>query len=74
MENSKPKLATFLKYARVELAPPKISEIPQVMAGFGKLVRGAKTGAWKNVTVRVWIFVIALVSCVFFVLKIFAGS
>lgn len=53
MESSKPKLATFFKYARVELAPPKVSEIPQVMAGFGKLVRGAKTGAWKNVTVRV---------------------
>nr|ALJ10909.1 mitochondrial F1F0-ATP synthase [Dolomedes sulfureus] len=52
MENSKPKLATFIKYARVELAPPKISEMPEVMSGFGRLMKGAKSGAWKNVTVR----------------------
>lgn len=53
IENSKPKLVTFMKYARVELAPPKIKEIPEVMAGFGRLMKGAKSGAWKNVTVKV---------------------
>ncbi|XP_035222419.1 ATP synthase subunit g, mitochondrial-like [Stegodyphus dumicola] len=52
VEGSKPKLATFIKYAKVELAPPKISEMPEVMAGFGRLVRSAKSGAWKHVSVK----------------------
>lgn len=41
-----------MKYARVELAPPKISEIPQIRAGIGKLISSAKSGAWKQQTVK----------------------
>lgn len=41
-----------MKYARVELGPPKLSEIPQIKAGIGKLLSGAKNGAWKNQTVK----------------------
>ncbi|GFU93450.1 ATP synthase subunit g, mitochondrial [Trichonephila clavipes] len=52
MENSKPKLETFVKYAKVELVPPKMSEMPEVMAGFGRLMRSAKSGAWKQYTMR----------------------
>lgn len=53
VEGSKPKLATFIKYAKVELAPPKISELPEVAAGIGRVMRSAKSGAWRHVTVRV---------------------
>ncbi|KOB65767.1 H+ transporting ATP synthase subunit g [Operophtera brumata] len=50
--HARPKFNIFMKYARVELAPPKISEIPQIKAGLGKLVHSAKTGAWKDQTVK----------------------
>ncbi|XP_015920507.1 ATP synthase subunit g, mitochondrial [Parasteatoda tepidariorum] len=52
VESSKPKLATFVKYAKVELVPPKMSEMPEVMAGFGRLMRSAKSGAWRHTPVR----------------------
>ncbi|KAJ0182794.1 hypothetical protein K1T71_002163 [Dendrolimus kikuchii] len=49
---ARPKFGIFMKYAKVELAPPKLSEIPQIKAGFAKLLTSAKTGAWKNQTVK----------------------
>uniref|UniRef100_A0A2A4JL11 ATP synthase subunit g n=1 Tax=Heliothis virescens TaxID=7102 RepID=A0A2A4JL11_HELVI len=49
---ARPKFNIFMKYARVELAPPKLSEIPQIKAGIGKLLTSAKSGAWKNQTVK----------------------
>ncbi|KAM3960918.1 ATP synthase, subunit G [Aphomia sociella] len=49
---ARPKFNIFLKYARVELAPPKMSEIPQIKAGIGKLLASAKSGAWKQQTVK----------------------
>jgi len=49
---ARPAFANFLKYARVELIPPSPREIPQVFAGFGQLMRSARTGAWKNLTVK----------------------
>lgn len=48
----KPKFATFLKYAKVELTPPTPGDIPAIRQGIGKLITGARTGAWKNLTVR----------------------
>ncbi|CAK1544391.1 unnamed protein product [Leptosia nina] len=50
--NAKPKFAIFLKYAKVELAPPKPSEISQIKAGIAKLLSSARTGAWKQQTVK----------------------
>lgn len=41
-----------MKYARVELAPPKLSELPQIRQGIGNLITSAKTGAWKRQTVK----------------------
>ncbi|KAJ8735255.1 hypothetical protein PYW07_006875 [Mythimna separata] len=49
---ARPKFNIFMKYARVELAPPKLSEIPQIKAGIAKLLTSAKTGAWRNQTVK----------------------
>ncbi|XP_028160995.1 ATP synthase subunit g, mitochondrial [Ostrinia nubilalis] len=52
LAQARPKFNIFMKYARVELAPPKLSEIPQIKAGIGKLMSSAKTGAWKQQTVK----------------------
>ncbi|KAG4072320.1 hypothetical protein HA402_004252 [Bradysia odoriphaga] len=48
----RPKFNTFLKYAKVELTPPTPGDIPAIRAGIGKIINGARTGAWKNTTVR----------------------
>lgn len=48
----RPKFQTFLRYAAVELTPPSPGDIPAIRAGIGKILSGAKTGAWKNVTVK----------------------
>ncbi|CAG9763008.1 unnamed protein product [Ceutorhynchus assimilis] len=52
LAEAKPRLNTFLKYAKVELTPPTPADIPQIRAGIGRLLSGAKNGNWKNVTVR----------------------
>ncbi|XP_031628162.1 ATP synthase subunit g, mitochondrial [Contarinia nasturtii] len=49
---SRPKLKVAAKYAMAEMTPPKVSDIPAISSGLGKLVSGAKSGAWKNTTVR----------------------
>ncbi|XP_003741237.1 ATP synthase subunit g, mitochondrial [Galendromus occidentalis] len=49
---ARPAFATFVSNAKVELIPPSPREIPQVFAGFGQIMRSARTGAWKNLTVR----------------------
>ncbi|XP_023949702.1 ATP synthase subunit g, mitochondrial [Bicyclus anynana] len=49
---AKPKFNIFLQYAKVELTPPKLSDIPQIRAGIGKLLSNARSGAWKNLTVK----------------------
>ncbi|XP_047532430.1 ATP synthase subunit g, mitochondrial [Vanessa atalanta] len=50
--NFRPKFNIFMKYAKVELAPPKLGEIPQIKAGIGKLMSSAKSGSWKQLTVK----------------------
>lgn len=53
MESATPKFNTFLRYARVELVPPTPAEIGGVTQGFNNIVKSAKTGAWKNMPVKV---------------------
>ncbi|CAH1407755.1 unnamed protein product [Nezara viridula] len=48
----KPNLATFVKYAKVELTPPSPKDIPAVASGIKNILSSAKTGKWKNITVR----------------------
>lgn len=52
ISEARPKFAIFMKYAKVELAPPKLSEIPQIKAGIAKLLSSAKSGAWKEQTIK----------------------
>lgn len=50
---SKPILANFLHYGKVELIPPKPSEFGAIKDGIAHVVHQAKSGGWKNLTVKV---------------------
>ena len=49
---SKPQLATFWYYAKVELVPPTPAEIPTVIQSLKKIINSAKTGSFKQLTVK----------------------
>ncbi|KAI5711298.1 ATP synthase subunit g, mitochondrial [Diaphorina citri] len=49
---SKPILANFLHYGKVELIPPKPSEFGAIKDGIAHVVHQAKSGGWKNLTVK----------------------
>lgn len=53
VDSATPKLNTFVRYAKVELVPPTPAEFGDVAQGFNKIVKGAKTGAWKKLSVKV---------------------
>lgn len=53
---AKPKLAKFVKYAKVELTPPTPAELPQVVRGFGDLGRAIRQRKYREMTVmEFWI-------------------
>ncbi|XP_041523845.1 ATP synthase subunit g, mitochondrial-like [Microtus oregoni] len=45
---SKPRLATFWQYAKVELVPPT----PAAIQSAKKVIQSAKTGSFKHLTVK----------------------
>ena len=49
---SKPRLATFWHYAKVELVPPTPGEIPTAIQNVKKIIQSAKTGSFKHLTVK----------------------
>ena len=49
---SKPRLATFWHYAKVELVPPTPAEIPTAIQSVKKIIQSAKTGSFKHLTVK----------------------
>ena len=49
---SKPRLATFWYYAKVELVPPTPDEIPTAIQSLKKIINSAKTGSFKQLTVK----------------------
>ncbi|XP_014611154.1 PREDICTED: ATP synthase subunit g, mitochondrial [Polistes canadensis] len=52
LKQAKPKLQVFQAYAKVELVPPKLSELPAVRKGITDLITAAKTGRYKELTIR----------------------
>ncbi|XP_014259391.1 ATP synthase subunit g, mitochondrial-like [Cimex lectularius] len=52
VEKAKPNLVTFAKYAKVELAPPTPGEMMTATRGFKNLMSSAKSGKWKQLTVK----------------------
>ncbi|XP_073989319.1 ATP synthase F(0) complex subunit g, mitochondrial-like [Rhodnius prolixus] len=70
IETAKPNLATFVKYAKVELIPPTPGEISGISKGIKNVITSAKTGKWKQLTVReAWLnlLVATEVTCWFFI-------
>ncbi|XP_006879195.1 PREDICTED: ATP synthase subunit g, mitochondrial-like [Elephantulus edwardii] len=49
---SKPRLATFWHYSKVELVPPTPAEIPTAIQSLKKIVNSAQTGRFKQLTVK----------------------
>ncbi|XP_072469182.1 ATP synthase subunit g, mitochondrial isoform X2 [Notamacropus eugenii] len=49
---SKPRLVTFWQYAKVELVPPSPTEIPRAIESLKKIISSARTGSFKNLTVK----------------------
>ena len=52
MTQARPKFHIFMKYAKVELTPPTPGDIPAIRNGIANLIKGARTGSYKNLTVR----------------------
>ncbi|XP_044522299.1 ATP synthase subunit g, mitochondrial [Gracilinanus agilis] len=49
---SKPRLAIFWHYAKVELIPPTPAEIPGAIEGLKKIIVSARTGSFRSLTVK----------------------
>jgi F-type H+-transporting ATPase subunit g len=52
VEAAKPKLRTFWRYAKVELAPPSPGEIPSAINGAVKAVNNIQKMTFKELTVK----------------------
>ncbi|KAL6257224.1 ATP synthase subunit g, mitochondrial [Pogonomyrmex barbatus] len=49
---AKPMLQVWAQYAKVELTPPTFKDISAIRSGFSRLIHSARTGRYREVTVR----------------------
>ncbi|KER24926.1 hypothetical protein X801_05016 [Opisthorchis viverrini] len=52
ISKGRPALSKFMNYARVEMRPPTLSDIGPAVAEATQLINAAKSGRWKEVTVK----------------------
>ncbi|XP_076647045.1 ATP synthase F(0) complex subunit g, mitochondrial [Halictus rubicundus] len=52
LANSKELLRKTIYYGKVELVPPKPTDIPAIKSGIQNLISAAKAGKYRDVTVR----------------------
>ncbi|KAH0954765.1 hypothetical protein HN011_008316 [Eciton burchellii] len=67
---TKPVLQVWMQYAKVELSPPTLKDIPAIRNGFSRLIHSARTGRYRDVTVREAVInslVAAEIYCWFFI-------
>ncbi|XP_068151656.1 ATP synthase subunit g, mitochondrial [Drosophila tropicalis] len=70
LAQARPQLEVFLKYAKVELTPPTPADIPAIRQGLGNIIKSAKSGGYKNLSVKeAWLntLVTAEVICWFYI-------
>ena len=53
MEKGRPALCKFVRYARVELRPPTMSELNPAVEEGKSIFNFLKSGGWKQKTVKV---------------------
>ncbi|KAI1301390.1 ATP synthase subunit g, mitochondrial [Halotydeus destructor] len=49
---ARPKANLAMRYAAVELTPPSPTEIPEIGRRIGNIIRSAKTGKWRQLSVK----------------------
>ncbi|ODM99361.1 ATP synthase subunit g, mitochondrial [Orchesella cincta] len=52
LKQAQPKFQVFLRYAKVELAPPTPGDIPKALGGIRNILSSFRTGRYKQLTVR----------------------
>ncbi|XP_011056456.1 PREDICTED: ATP synthase subunit g, mitochondrial [Acromyrmex echinatior] len=52
INHAKPVLQVWLQYAKVELTPPTLKDVSAIRSGFSQLIHSARTGRYRDVTVR----------------------
>ncbi|XP_058801285.1 ATP synthase subunit g, mitochondrial [Phymastichus coffea] len=65
-----PQARIIQRYAMVELVPPTPKDIPAIRNGINKLIHSAKSGAYKNLTVKeAWLNTLVAIEvwCWFFI-------
>ena len=70
VEQAKPKLRVFSQYAKVELVPPTPGEIPEIRARISRIIHSAKSGAYRDLTVKeAWLNTLVAIEvyCWFFI-------
>ncbi|KAI9585331.1 hypothetical protein GQX74_001178 [Glossina fuscipes] len=71
----RPQMDVFWKYAKVELTPPSPGDIGAIRNGISKLIKGAQSGSYKNLTVReAWLNTLVTMEIILYCFNIKSSS